>query len=63
MPFPTRPLFSATLGKFQLSMQPACGHSVQEDAPHAIARVLVEFMVRNAALDIAAIRKRTMAIA
>ena len=63
MPFPTHLAVFRTLGKFQLSMQPACGHSVQEDAPHAIARVLVEFMVRNAALDIAAIRKRTMPIA
>jgi len=48
-------------GKFQLSMQPATGHCVHEDAPQAIARVLSEFMARNAVLDIAAIRARTKA--
>ena len=48
-------------GKFQLSMQPATGHCVHEDAPQAIARVLAEFMARNAVLDIAAIRARTKA--
>jgi len=47
-------------GKFQLKMLPAAGHTVQEDQPGGVAAILIDFVNRNAVLDVAAIRKRTM---
>jgi protein phosphatase methylesterase 1 len=34
-------------GKYQLVVLPGCGHSVQEDAPDELSRMLYQFYVRN----------------
>jgi hypothetical protein len=47
-------------GKFQLVVLPACGHTVQEDAPERVAATLLEFVGRraNEFMKIAALNAR-----